>query len=1169
MPISLTSLLLHVGADTKDAESGLGRIGGLVGGMGKTFGATAIAMTGGMGLIGAGVLAAAGTLKGFVEAAEDGQVKTAQLEAVLRSTHNAAGLSETALNKMGKQLESLTAYDDEAWTASQTLLLGFTHIGKTVFPQAEIAAANLATRLGVDLSSATKTVGLALDNPIAGMGRLRALGVVLTQQQKDQITAFQNSGQIMKAQGVIIDALNTKYGGAAEAYGKTLPGALAMLSNAFNDIKENIGGAIIPAVSGMVSALVPLVEGISNLGGPLLQHLSDGLSGLVSGGFSVVNKAFKDLSPAVDGLGSAIGGIVQAFQGAFGTALKGVSDEIGRARGGFSGIGDIATGVIGKLTGLWKQLADAIKPGLAWSDILEPVFIGAENLGKALGGGVVALVNQFMTLWQQLQPNLSATVGPLEKLGQAFVGFLPVLPQLFNVLSPIKTIFFDLLPLLGQLLPVLAELVSQVGTALFAALKQVVPALSNLIGSIASALVPIVGILIDTLKILAPIIGNLLVGVLNVLGPLIAKIAGAISENLGPVLSDLATTLKPVIQQIGAWISQLANVLMPLIQAVGDLIGAVLPPIFAVVGLALRGLLAVFQFVWPVIQAIVGGAMGIISAIIKTVTDIIHGNWGAVWGDILNILKSVWDGVWGVITSVLGRIWDFIQAIGPTILNAIKTPFVNAWNFLIDIFNIYKNLVSTGVNTVLNIINNIKDAIFNAIKKPFELARDNILPIFKGLANFAINGINDFAIAGINSFINRIASAIDWVTDKLNIGKPLSQFEKAAIIPKIPTFHTGGTMNQTGLAIVGGPGAEELVMLPAGAQVIPKFSPLFASTLTERMTGGGGPGIGDVFDWLGTQKDSVLKSIANALGDPVTWLAKGAQWLVSTALQQFKVGTLNIPPLGQVSDFLIDKIKSFIDNALKVAANVAGSVLTIGIPGMENFSEFHGFNGDCGETAELIALHAIRGTALTAANLNAIVHRDQQAGWADRNGVISVGGIVKDLMKFEGLRSTIYSGSNWKNVLNSWAGRAPVIFLYSNAGRLPGDEPGVQWHFNTALANLGNGNFAFGDGDNRLAGTGKLNIYSLANLAAAQPQSLIVVGHADGGWVTEPVVGYGLRTGRIHTFAERAPELVMNQQQLAAVGGGPVYHINVATNNEDAIAQAIVREQTWHRKLHG
>lgn len=52
-----------------------------------------------------------------------------QLEAVLKSTNNAVGLSSESIKKMASNLQGLTTFQDDAIQAGQNMLLTFTNIG--------------------------------------------------------------------------------------------------------------------------------------------------------------------------------------------------------------------------------------------------------------------------------------------------------------------------------------------------------------------------------------------------------------------------------------------------------------------------------------------------------------------------------------------------------------------------------------------------------------------------------------------------------------------------------------------------------------------------------------------------------------------------------------------------------------------------------------------------------------------------------------------------------------------------------------------------------------------------------------------------------------------------------------------------------------------------------
>jgi phage-related minor tail protein len=150
------------GVDLKGITSGLKGFLGAVGGLGAvTLGIRAIA-----------------------NATIEAEKAQAQLNAVLKSTGGAAGLSAGELNKMADSLQAITTFDDEAITGAQSLLLTFTNVGRDVFPDATKAILDMSVAMGQDLKSSTVQVGKALNDPIAGITALTRVGVTFTQAQK-------------------------------------------------------------------------------------------------------------------------------------------------------------------------------------------------------------------------------------------------------------------------------------------------------------------------------------------------------------------------------------------------------------------------------------------------------------------------------------------------------------------------------------------------------------------------------------------------------------------------------------------------------------------------------------------------------------------------------------------------------------------------------------------------------------------------------------------------------------------------------------------------------------------------------------------------------------------------------------------------------------------------
>lgn len=162
----------------------------------------------------------------------------AQLEAAIRSTGGAAGMTSSELAAMASSLQKTTTYGDETVMMAEGLLLTFTKIGRDVFPQALESVLNVSTAMHVGLREAAIQVGKALNDPIQGLGGLSRAGIQFTESQKAQIKAMVESGRQIEAQRLMLKELERQFGGSAAAARDTLGGALSGLKNAFGDLFE-------------------------------------------------------------------------------------------------------------------------------------------------------------------------------------------------------------------------------------------------------------------------------------------------------------------------------------------------------------------------------------------------------------------------------------------------------------------------------------------------------------------------------------------------------------------------------------------------------------------------------------------------------------------------------------------------------------------------------------------------------------------------------------------------------------------------------------------------------------------------------------------------------------------------------------------------------------------
>ncbi|MBF6607092.1 MAG: phage tail length tape measure family protein, partial [Chloroflexi bacterium] len=233
------------------AEETKGKGGGLFdmmgGGVGKALGlATGIGTLLG---VGGGLV---GMFKDGIDQSNQWNDQMAQLDAVMKSTGGSAGVTKDQVTGLASSLSAangLSKYADDAVLSGENLLLTFTNIGGNVFPAATQAMLDMSTKMGGDASSSAIQLGKALNDPEKGLTALVKVGVSFTQQQKDQIKAMQDAGNMAGAQQVILKELGNEFGGSAAASAKTFTGIMTTVSEKFHNVTQSIGDAAMPLLT--------------------------------------------------------------------------------------------------------------------------------------------------------------------------------------------------------------------------------------------------------------------------------------------------------------------------------------------------------------------------------------------------------------------------------------------------------------------------------------------------------------------------------------------------------------------------------------------------------------------------------------------------------------------------------------------------------------------------------------------------------------------------------------------------------------------------------------------------------------------------------------------------------------------------------------------------------
>jgi hypothetical protein len=472
------------------AQRDLGKLSKSTSGMGSSFGGAmkgigAVAAVGGLAV--AGVATA---LTAVGKAAQESVSVTKSTEAIIKSTGGAANVTADQVGKLATAISNKTGIDDEQIQAAQNLILTFKNVKNAgegqaaMFDRATQAAADLSAAGFGSLDSTAKSLGKALNDPIKGVTALSRAGVTFTAQQKDQIKALQESGDLLGAQAIVMAEVESQVGGVAEAAASPFDKLNVMLNN----FMETVGVSVLPAINKIVDAL-----------GPILDQLSGPLSAVAGELATLLTGAFEQLQPVLTPLLKAIVDIVAALAGGFLSAIVALIPAltplvtiIGELA---SRIAPILASLLGKIGALFGQLLSAVTP------LLGP------------------LADLIMNLLNNAAPILDLVIG-------AFSSLVTALIPVFNALSTILPLFSRLInvelailmPTLEALLPVFTVLAETLGTELVMAIGTLMVALGGIIFAsakvasfmlknftqpIAENFLNMVGTLLDGAKVLA------------------------------------------------------------------------------------------------------------------------------------------------------------------------------------------------------------------------------------------------------------------------------------------------------------------------------------------------------------------------------------------------------------------------------------------------------------------------------------------------------------------------------------------------------------------------------------------------------------------------------------------------------------------------------------------
>ena len=265
-------------SELSEKQSALGRV--LTSGTAVIAGVTAAI---------AGVVAVSKDLISIYSIQEQAEVR---LEATLRATGSAIGMSSKELRDLASSFQELTTYGDEAIIEVEKLFVASGSISRQALPRATEAVLDLAAAMGEDLGASAKRLAKALADPKSNLDSLKDANIQLSDAQKEEIKALQEQGDLLGAQSIILEKVESSYGGIAKALADTDTGKLTQISNVWGDIKEGLGKGLLDSIS---PALDVLYEKLTKISAWITKNVTaDDVIGLIKNGDPVDYKSMDD-----------------------------------------------------------------------------------------------------------------------------------------------------------------------------------------------------------------------------------------------------------------------------------------------------------------------------------------------------------------------------------------------------------------------------------------------------------------------------------------------------------------------------------------------------------------------------------------------------------------------------------------------------------------------------------------------------------------------------------------------------------------------------------------------------------------------------------------------------------------------------------------------------------
>ncbi|MFT8889479.1 MAG: phage tail length tape measure family protein [Ethanoligenens sp.] len=680
----------------------------------------------------AGVLASL-SVNTIVTAVDLAEKTTAQMSAVLKSTGGVAGVTAKQLGDLATAQAKVTTFSGSTTKQAENMLLTFTNIKGSVFPQTIKAAEDMATAMGTSATDAAKTLGKAMNDPAEGLSKLTKQGVTFTDAQQKQIKAMQESGDVAGAQTLILQELEKEFGGSAAAAGSTMTGQIQIMKNNMSDAGVQVAQSLMPIAQTILPMIIQVAQNVAAF---ITSHKAQ-IQGDVKEVTDVIKNVFTFITthgPLIEGiivgLGSAfaglkiatiIGGVIVKIN----AAKKAIEDVGGAAKGanifakmfGFSpqilliiaAIALLAFGIY-ELVTHWKQVTTAVQAfgegalgvlnvvknaivGLfggigAW---FAGVFTGAVNGIKTAFGAVIGF---FAGIGGGIKDGVSDTVNGIKSVFSSIAGFFSnigdaiknAITGAFNFISDFFHAFvegWDNGFVAMQTAPEsVAAAIAEVFNDVFTFFKNIFTSIGNAASAPFKKIIDAVQQIATGVRQVfggfATLLKDLLVGpfllLFDVLGGLFTGNWGRLGQDATKLLAQMSGAIHVILQGI-------YNIFVGIFNAIREAVITIFTAIAATPGAVLNAMVI----------------------FVRTILIAFRDEVSAIWNAMLLASTTVWNALTAAAQATFNGLVIFIQ----TIIDSI----VSAWNIVVSFFWSLPGNIENAMSAIGNGIRNVWDGI--------------------------------------------------------------------------------------------------------------------------------------------------------------------------------------------------------------------------------------------------------------------------------------------------------------------------------------------------------------------------------------------------------------------------------------------------------------------------